>query len=232
MGIAERKQREKQEMKEMILREATAMFIEDGFDKTSIRNIAERIEYSPATIYLYFADKDELFFAIHERGFDILLGEFEKTKNIADPYERLLVMGDVYINFGLNNPEFYDLMFIMRAPVSIIEKFGEWSKGFATFEYLFATVAECIAHDKLNVTDKNPFIVSNLIWSFVHGLVSLWVRGRFTGMLKKADSVKIQQILQTMPSIPGTLPTDEKDVQQMLFQCYETMLKSLRNNTH
>ena len=60
MGIAERKEREKMEMHDRILQAATVMFLEDGYEKTSIRNIADKIEYSPATIYLYFKDKDEL----------------------------------------------------------------------------------------------------------------------------------------------------------------------------
>jgi AcrR family transcriptional regulator len=61
MGILERKEREKQEMRDLILNVATEMFIEEGYDKTSIRKIADKIEYSPATIYLYFKDKDEIF---------------------------------------------------------------------------------------------------------------------------------------------------------------------------
>jgi AcrR family transcriptional regulator len=73
MGISERKEREKQEMREKILLVATEMFIEEGYDKTSIRKIADKIEYSPATIYLYFKDKDEIFHAIHDKGFDKFL---------------------------------------------------------------------------------------------------------------------------------------------------------------
>ena len=52
MGITDRKEREKQELKELILKEAKAVFLEEGYEKTSIRKIADRIEYSPTTIYL------------------------------------------------------------------------------------------------------------------------------------------------------------------------------------
>ncbi len=80
MGITERKEREKQEKRTLILEAATKMFLEDGFDKTSLRNIADKIEYSPATIYLYFKDKNELFYAIQEKGFELLLKYGAATK--------------------------------------------------------------------------------------------------------------------------------------------------------
>ena len=58
MGINERKQREKEVMRGSILDTAMKLFLEEGFQNVSIRRIAEKIEYSPATIYLYFRNKD------------------------------------------------------------------------------------------------------------------------------------------------------------------------------
>ena len=62
MGVADRKEREKTEMQKRILDAARVLFLEKGFEKTSIRNIADLIEYSPGTIYLYFKDKNEILF--------------------------------------------------------------------------------------------------------------------------------------------------------------------------
>ena len=69
MGITDRKEREKQELKDLILKEAKAVFLEEGYEKTSIRKIADRIEYSPTTIYLYFKDKSELLLELHKQSF-------------------------------------------------------------------------------------------------------------------------------------------------------------------
>ena len=63
MGILERKERDREDMRRLILGAARQLFLEQGYEKTSIRNIADVIEYSPATIYLYYKDKNELFFA-------------------------------------------------------------------------------------------------------------------------------------------------------------------------
>ena len=90
MGIVERKEREKEEMRKLILEAAQKLFLETGFEKVSIRNIADAIEYSPATIYLYFKDKNELLYAIHNIGFQKMIEEFYPALSLADPFDRLV----------------------------------------------------------------------------------------------------------------------------------------------
>ena len=69
MGIVERKEKQKLEIRKMILEASMKLFVEEGFAHVSIRKIADLIEYSPTTVYLYFKDKDEIFFSLHEMGF-------------------------------------------------------------------------------------------------------------------------------------------------------------------
>lgn len=189
-------------MRELILEAATAMFLEEGYEKTSLRNIAEKIEYSPATIYLYFKDKDELFFAIHQIGFGKLLNEMTKVASIADPLEKVRVIGRIYIEFGLANPEYYDLMFIMRAPMQALkEKTGAeqcWNDGVGTFDFLQTIMAECISKGLVKGTDAQ--LLSMHAWSVVHGMVSLHIRERFGMMELSNDELKAKmfQILDQM----------------------------------
>lgn len=190
MGITERKEREKQEKKTLILEAATKMFIEDGFDKTSLRNIADKIEYSPATIYLYFKDKNELFYAIQEKGFELLLKQFKKLTSIKDPFEKLIRVGKEYLKFAEKNPEYYDLMFIMRSPMIHIEEEENWDCGMQTFHFLEEVVTECIRLKKIK--SKNATTASIAIWSFAHGLAALHIRDRFKNMHK----VKINNLME------------------------------------
>lgn len=206
MGIAERKEREKMEMRERILEAATAMFLEDGYEKTSIRNIAEKIEYSPATIYLYFKDKDELFFAIHEIGFGKLLALMQECMSIKNPLKRLRALGTTYIDFALSNPEYYDLMFIMRAPMNAIEeKHAEqncWQCGESTFALLQTTVTECMEQKLIRATDAN--LASMYTWSMVHGLVSLKIRDRFQ-VMDMDDEMLRKMMLHSLDELMGLL---------------------------
>src|SRR4028119_186944 len=171
MGIAERKEREKQEMKDLVLQAAMDLFIEEGYEKASIRKIADRIEYSPATIYLYFKDKDEIFHAVHEKGFEIFFGRMEKLAVIADPFERLRKLGEVYLNFAWEHPQLYDLMFIMWGPMDALKDDTHWHCGTRAHDGLKQMVRECIETGKMKEMDVE--VASMAIWSFVHGIVSL-----------------------------------------------------------
>src|SRR5687768_17234721 len=103
MTVATRKQREKEEMRQLILEAARVIFLEKGYDQTSIRNIAEKIEYSPGTIYLYFKEKDEIFHALHEEGFSRLIEQMQPLRFVENPYERLKAMGRIYMKFAQDN---------------------------------------------------------------------------------------------------------------------------------
>jgi AcrR family transcriptional regulator len=64
-----RREHEKEELRQMILKTAGELFLEQGYDRFSMRQLAERIGYSVATPYLYFRDKDDLLFTVVDEGF-------------------------------------------------------------------------------------------------------------------------------------------------------------------
>jgi AcrR family transcriptional regulator len=177
MGVSERKEREKAELKQLILETATEMFVGEGYEKTSIRNIAEKIEYSPATIYLYYKDKNEIFFDIHDRGFQILFAEFQVLATINNPLERLYKMGEVFLKFSFENQAYYELMFMMDAPLECLDDTKEWHHGKKSYDLLQMTLQECI--DQKLVKPQNIDVLTMSILSFVCGMVSLRIRHRF-----------------------------------------------------
>ncbi len=176
MSIKERKERDRQEMQKNILEVASKMFLEEGYDKTSIRNIAEKIEYSSGTIYQYFKDKDDIFLTIHRQAFDKLFAEFIQLNDIEDCVEKLYRLGYIYIKFALDNPQLYDLMFIMHAPMNAL-KDDLWDCGHSSFDFLYDLVNECIEKKRIKMHDTQA--TTMLIWGFVHGLVSLHIRNRY-----------------------------------------------------
>jgi AcrR family transcriptional regulator len=177
MTIANRKERQKEELKAKILQIARELFIEKGYESTSIRNIAEKIEYSPTTIYLYFKDKDDIFYALHQEGFRLLNQYFMVLAHVADPFERLKTITKAYIKFALENREFYDLMFISRAPMNALKDDCEdWDEGKKSFGALVQTVTECINLGYFQGMD--PENLSFTLWSMVHGVCSLEIRDR------------------------------------------------------
>lgn len=196
MGITERKEREREEMRDLILEGARKLFISQGFEKTSIRNIAEAIEYSPATIYLYYKDKNELLFSLHEVGFLKLIQEFSPVATIADPFEKLIALGEQYLKFAFENPELYDLMFIMEGPMETLSCRDEsWEDGSRSFEFLKLIIHECIEAGYFKHTSdiENAALT---VWSFMHGLITLYLKKRLDIFDDNRELERIQNAFQ------------------------------------
>jgi AcrR family transcriptional regulator len=182
MGISERKARDKQAMKKRILATAMKLFLDEGFGNVSIRRIAAKIEYSPATIYLYFKDKDEILFALHTAGFEELYKRQQEVIKLRNPAKRLRKHGEIYIKFALENPEYYNLMFIMRSPVRKILEHDGLNVGLRSYELFKNDVQSAI--DSGYLKNANADIAAFGLWSQAHGIVALILRNRCTMMDK------------------------------------------------
>jgi AcrR family transcriptional regulator len=183
MGIAERKEKQKLEIRKAILDASMKLFVEQGYENVSIRKIADLIEYSPTTVYLYFKDKNEILFNLHEMGFQKMAEYTADLWSIKNPLVRLHKMGEYYIQFGLENPAFYDLMFILKAPMEALQCMDancEWKSGDQALGRLKETLQECM--DKNLIIKGDVDAIAMTIWSMVHGLVSLAIRNRFDKM--------------------------------------------------
>ena len=190
MGSEQRRERDRQEMRDNILRAAMKLFSEESFEKTTMRRIAEAIDYTPGTLYWYFKDKDEIVFALHQRGFEMLFAMQQPTMAIADPVERLRTLADVYLDFALENPQYYDLMFINSATGRCIERDeGSWKAGEAAFGVLRETVRQVIESGRMRGT-TDPDVAAYACWAAVHGIASLLIRNR-CGMLPEEDRSRI-----------------------------------------
>ena len=201
MGSIERKGREKEELRERILAAAKTPFLQKGVEKTSIRNIADQIEYSPGSIYHYFKDKNEIFHVLHQEGFKQLMLRMEILHTVSHPLERLKAMGSIYVEFALGNPDMYDLMFIKEAPMDHVSssKEEQWKEGFGTFNFLRETIKACINEGYFRGHDEEA--LSFLVWSTVHGMVSLHIRRRFEVVLAQRQSTIVKEGLHEFFSI-------------------------------
>jgi AcrR family transcriptional regulator len=198
MGVAERKEKEKREMTALILDTAMRLFLQKGYEKVTLRGIAEAIEYSPATIYLYFKDKNDILFALHTEGFERFYRRQQTILTIKDPWKRLRQHARVYMSFALENPEYYDLMFIMRGPAEKIKAEREWGVGMRSYNFLRENIRDCIEAGRLPKTDLD--VAAFAIWSFTHGMASLIIRQRCSMIPKEALSAVVDNAIEFMTS--------------------------------
>lgn len=192
MGLIERKEREKEEMRQRILTAAQKLFLTKGFEKTSIRNIADAIEYSPGTIYLYFKDKNELFFALHQMAFTVMINELTDLGEHASALDSFIQMGRQYIKFALENPEMYDLMFLMIAPIESLECNEDvWDDGKKALDILKMMIEACKLEGYFSKDDIDDLAL--MIWSTMHGMVTIYGRRRMS-MFKETDEENKERI--------------------------------------
>ena len=191
MGIAERKEREREGVKDLILNAAREIFLEEGYENTSIRKIASRIEYSPGIIYLHFKDKNQLLLALHDKAFECKMEAlFHSVQNIPDPMERLAATGKAYISYGVENPKDYELMFILSCTMEALAVKQEfWKDGAMAIGMLKSNIKECVDAGYFR-KDIDIDAVSLMLWSQVHGLVTLYSKERLN-VYEGKDQMKL-----------------------------------------
>jgi AcrR family transcriptional regulator len=175
---ASRRQQRKAELRRAIIEAAEALFLEHGYEHFSLRQVAEAIGYSPTTIYLHFADKDELLFTVVLEGFmrfaDMLNAAFDSA---AHPRDKLTAIGRAYLEFGLNYPVHYRLMFMQRGEFltrAMPEGYDEDCQApIESFSVLTRTLEECKQAGILRPGEVMHY--ANLVWMTIHGIVALTI---------------------------------------------------------
>jgi AcrR family transcriptional regulator len=176
MSIAARKEREKHEMRRRILDAAMELFTNEGYEAVSIRKIADKIEYSPAAIYLYFRDKNTIFYELYKEGFRKFYDMQCALDVIADARERLKAHGRTYLKFALANAEYYQIMFVSDAPPTVIKECDEEDVSPKSFDKLKQHIDAAMKAKYIPKGDLN--VAAMALWSSVHGLSLLALHHR------------------------------------------------------
>jgi AcrR family transcriptional regulator len=170
MGTLERKQRQKEEVYDSILKAAWNLVMEEGWQGMSIRKIAEAIEYSIPVIYDHFENKEAILKEFTRQGFGLLNQDLIRAaKKETNPVDHLKSVTFAYWNFAFENQEFYQLMYGMGMPGC--ETVNEMQEVRALTETLRNTIV-CLHKDKV-INEADSFVKMKSFWSMLHGLVSI-----------------------------------------------------------
>ena len=176
MGVKERRARQKKYLRQEILDAASELFVRDGYENVSMRRIADKIEYSPTTIYIYFKDKAELLDQVCRETFARLVEKLSKImEQPGEPIERLKRGLIAYIEFGLENPHQYRATFMMPIPEGFDhDKYHQPdSPGMQAFAFLTRSINECMKAGKMK--GINVELAAQTLWAGIHGITSLLI---------------------------------------------------------
>jgi len=170
MGIAERRSRQKDEVRANILSTAWQMVKQDGWQSLSIRKIADAIEYSVPVIYDHFQNKEAILMEFAKEGFRLLSKKIQQASaKYKDPAEQLKTVADAYWNFAFKNKEYYQLMYGLGMAGCEIEKCFPERADFRNL--VMEPIAAIIAKSKN--PKVNPCLKYYTFWSILHGLISI-----------------------------------------------------------
>lgn len=188
MGIAERKEREKERRYNEIIDAAEKIFFNKGIENSTMDDVAKKAELSKGTIYLYFKSKEDLHFAISLRGMDVmtkmLLEAFDEKHTGA---ENALNIGRAYIQFFNDHRDYYNAM--MSFAASHLKNVAEDKKGRIMDEdsplMVFIKVIEKGKADKTIRADIPSMELAVMLWTNMYGLLQFAVyKAELLDMLK------------------------------------------------
>ena len=185
MDSAERRE-QREDLRERIVEAARDIVGEEGLDALSMRALAVRIGYSPATIYLHFQDKDEILRSVMDEGFKRLSGvmqrELATLPGTADPLERYAMSGRAYARFALENTGYFRAMFKMPR-VANVDACPAPAEGVVTSpesarDHGVTLVQQAIESGVMSAPDaKRAALIG---WAVMHGLTSLYLSGHLS----------------------------------------------------
>ena len=175
MSSADRRARERQEVRDKILNAARDLFAAQGFEAVTLRKVAQAIEYAPAAIYGHFRDKEELVRTLCLADFDELVRNVIPLAEIADPIERIRRLGHAYVRFAITHPNHYRLMFMYRAQLepdddALARKDDPHRDGYAFVRH---ATQQAIAEGRIRKEWRDAELLAQTFWAGVHGVASI-----------------------------------------------------------
>jgi len=220
MGITERREREREALRTRIVEAARDIVSEEGLDALSMRAIAERIEYSPGTIYLYFRDKDELVREVIQEGFQRMALWVQREIEAASPGDNPALqhrcMGRAYAKFALDNTAYFRVMFELPGVPQLdcpsdgeshLHEFADES----AWDAMVATLQGAMDAGLITIRDAQEGAV--ISWGLVHGLTSLYLSGHL-GMAIATHDEFLSMVERAMDSLGAGWNAPETEAQQ------------------
>lgn len=185
MSVKDRRENEVRQMRQAILNAACDIAAESGWRQVTVRKVAEKVEYSPAALYEYFAGKEAILLALMREGFRLLAQEMRAVPEGGDAAERLVAVAQRYWDFAFRHPELYQVMHGLDGV-----SFGTADtppEALDCFVALQDAVRAVFPGD--SASGRDLFDEVDTLWATLHGLVSLTMAHRIKDGRERAAAL-------------------------------------------
>lgn len=178
MGTRERKEREFETRRRLILDKAMDLFQKNSFAGVTLDDIASAIEFSKGTIYNHFGSKEEIYASILVEHLNILLSCLkEAARTGRDTHERLRNSMKAYVRFYREHREYFKLLFFIdlvsdhyRIPDALLKEIR--TLKIACLLELQNVVREGVRSGELE-GGRPAAQVSMVMWGMINGIIQL-----------------------------------------------------------
>jgi len=193
MGIADRRQREREQRKTEIIDAAERLFFSRSYEDVSMDDIAREVELNKATLYLYFKNKETLYATVVLRGIQILKEKYQECMEIQAPgIVKVTLMGQAYYQFSQEYPDYLRLIHFYGS-----ERFSkenpytaEIGKGYGACRLLLRDAIQEGIDDGTIRADLDPFLTSMFLMISFMGILSLENRWK---LVVEAEGLSYEQ---------------------------------------
>ncbi|WP_412062622.1 TetR/AcrR family transcriptional regulator [Rubrivirga sp. IMCC45206] len=166
------------DLRRLILEHARHLLVVSGYEALSMRKIAGSVGCSATSIYLHFDNKDALTHALISEGMDRLHAALEAAEaGHTAPADRLDALSRAYVQFGLDNPEYYEVMFQLHPERMARYPVEDYRRARRNVQRFGTALADGVADGSLR-SPSDPDVASAVLWTALHGLVSLHLARR------------------------------------------------------
>lgn len=177
------------DLRDRLLESARKILLEEGQRNFSLRKIARESGVSATSIYLHFDNKDHLIHVLMEESIDRLNNRLEKSvQGSTDPIEKLNILARVYVEFALENPKEYRIIYMVssdqmsRYPK---EKFRKARRG---YEIVTEVLEEGVRKNLLD--EDHPRVAAYTFWAQLHGVMSVVLSKRLDNRLDQQEFIE------------------------------------------
>jgi AcrR family transcriptional regulator len=165
------RQRRHANTKQAILKTALELVAEKGLDKLSLREIARRVDYSPAGLYEYFDSKEDIVLALADEGDQKLGTKLNNLATNSSPTEYLVQICLAYVDFALNNRAYFMLM---NSLASLRRSLNEPASPDSSYAIFLRAVQTAVNNG--DIQTRSNFGVEEItysLWALIHGMSML-----------------------------------------------------------
>ena len=171
MSIKDRKERERDERRDLILSAASEIITTEGIDNFSVRKLATKIDYSPSIIYHYFEDKDDIINQLMRRNYQKIISGLSVLEMSAEkPEQQIKDAIRNFINLALNMSDQY-LSIMLNTSPQILEHTSVLFKGASQHRKAVSMLCRSLQEIYTTVDDDFIELTAQVIWTASFGLI-------------------------------------------------------------